>query len=161
MRSFISNLKKDKQVYVFVALGIVLILFPDRIAEYAPHIVGVALILYSVVNIFMELRFPESTISLGDAVVRGVLGVILLLETSQAIAILSIVWAVLSLNDVAEEINDFYRTRKFRLVGAVSIVLTIIFSAMLMLDPFGHFVFHIRILGLEMIAETFIRRRED
>ena len=161
MRSFISNLKKDKQVYVFVALGIVLILFPDRIAEYAPHIVGVALILYSVVNISMELRFPESTISLGDAVVRGVLGVILLLETSQAIAILSIVWAVLSLNDVAEEINDFYRTRKFRLVGAVSIVLTIIFSAMLMLDPFGHFVFHIRILGLEMIAETFIRRRED
>ncbi len=109
----------------------------------------------------MELRFPESTISLGDAVVRGVLGVILLLETSQAIAILSIVWAVLSLNDVAEEINDYYRTRKFRLVGAVSIVLTIIFSAMLMLDPFGHFVFHIRILGLEMIAETFIRRRED
>ena len=161
MRSFISNLKKDKQVYVFVALGIVLILFPDRIAEYAPHIVGVALILYSVVNISMELRFPESTISLGDAVVRGVLGVILLLETSQAIAILSIVWAVLSLNDVAEEINDFYRTRKFRLIGAVSIVLTIIFSAMLMLDPFGHFVFHIRILGLEMIAETFIRRRED
>ena len=161
MRSLISNLKKDKQVYVFVALGIVLILFPDRIAEYAPYIVGVALILYSVVNIFMELRFPESTISLGDAVVRGVLGVILLLETSQAIAILSIVWAVLSLNDVAEEINDFYRTRKFRLVGAVSIVLTIIFSAMLMLDPFGHFVFHIRILGLEMIAETFIRRRED
>lgn len=161
MRSLISNLKKDKQVYVFVALGIVLILFPDRIAEYAPHIVGVALILYSVVNISMELRFPESTISLGDAVVRGVLGVILLLETSQAIAILSIVWAVLSLNDVAEEINDFYRTRKFRLIGAVSIVLTIIFSAMLMLDPFGHFVFHIRILGLEMIAETFIRRRED
>jgi len=161
MRSLISNLKKDKQVYVFVALGIVLILFPDRIAEYAPHIVGVALILYSVVNIFMELRFPESTISLGDAVVRGVLGVILLLETSQAIAILSIVWAVLSLNDVAEEINDFYRTRKFRLVGAVSIVLTIIISAMLMLDPFGHFVSHIRILGLEMIAETFIRRRED
>ncbi len=161
MRSLISNLKKDKQVYVFVALGIVLFLFPDRIAEYAPYIVGVALILYSVVNIFMELRFPESTISLGDAVVRGVLGVILLLETSQAIAILSIVWAVLSLNDVAEEINDFYRTRKFRLVGAVSVVLTIIFSAMLMLDPFGHFVFHIRILGLEMIAETFIRRRED
>ena len=161
MRSLISNLKKDKQVYVFVALGIVLILFTDRIAEYAPHIVGVALILYSVVNIIMELRFPESTLSLGDAVVRGVLGVILLLETSQAIAILSIVWAVLSLNDVAEEINDFYRKRKFRLVGEVSIVLTIIFSAMLMLDPFGHFVFHIRILGLEMIAETFIRRRED
>jgi hypothetical protein len=29
-----------------------------------------------------------------------------------------------------------------------------------MLDPFEHFAFHIRILGLEMIAETFILRRE-
>ena len=151
MKKLFNNLKHDKQVYLFVVLGVVLVIFPEQIAVYTPHMVGAALIVYAAVNIFMEIRFPESTISLGDAAVRGVLG----------IAILSIIWAVLSLNDMAEEINDFYRTKKFRPVGAVSIVLTIIFSAMLMLDPFGHFVFHIRILGLEMIAETFIRRRED
>lgn len=136
-------------------------MFPGKIAEFAPYIAGGTLIVYSVVNIIMEIRFPESRISLGDAVVRGVLGIILLLETEQAIAILGIVWAVLSLNDVAKEINDFYRTKNFRIIGAISIIITIILSALLMLDPFEHFAFHVRILGIEMITETFIRRRED
>ncbi len=45
----------------------------------------------------MEIRYPESEISLGGAVVRAVTGIILLLETEHAIAILGIVWAVLSL----------------------------------------------------------------
>lgn len=136
-------------------------MFPGKIAEFAPYIAGGTLIVYSVVNIIMEIRFPELRISLGDAVVRGVLGIILLLETEQAIAILGIVWAVLSLNEVAKEINDFYRTKNFRIIGAISIIITIILSALLMLDPFEHFAFHVRILGIEMITETFIRRRED
>lgn len=136
-------------------------MFPGKIAEFAPYIAGGTLIVYFVVNIIMEICFPESRISLGDAVVRGVLGIILLLETEQAIAILGIVWAVLSLNDVAKEINDFYRTKNFRIIGAISIIITIILSALLMLDPFEHFAFHVRILGIEMITETFIRRRED
>ena len=157
----LSYLKKDKQIYLFIALGIVFILFPNMIANHAPYIVGAALIIYAIVNIFMELKYPESSISLGDAIVRGVVGLILLLETNQAIAILGIVWAVFSLNDVAKEINDYYKTRKFRVIGAIGIVLTIVFSAMLMLDPFEHFAFHIRILGLEMIAETLIKRREE
>ena len=160
IKFFLSNLKKDRQAYLFIALGAVLILFPDHIAAYAPYSVGVALIAYALLNIFMELKFPESEISLGGAVVRGIMGIILLMETEQAIAILGIVWAVLSLNDVGEEIDDYRKTKEFRLVGAVSIVLTIIFSALLMLDPFEHFAFHVRILGFEMIAETFIHSRE-
>jgi len=123
----LSYLKKDKQIYLFIALGIVFILFPNMIANHAPYIVGAALIIYAIVNIFMELKYPESSISLGDAIVRGVVGLILLLETNQAIAILGIVWAVFSLNDVAKEINDYYKTRKFRVIGAVGIVLTIVF----------------------------------
>ena len=161
MKSLFSNLKKGNQIYIFVLLGIIFLLFPGKIAEFAPYIAGGTLIVYFVVNIIMEIRFPESRISLGDAVVRGVLGIILLLETEQAIAILGIVWAVLSLNDVAKEINDFYRTKNFRIIGAISIIITIILSALLMLDPFEHFAFHVRILGIEMITETFIRRRED
>lgn len=161
VRLLLSNLKKDRQIFFFVLLGIVLILFPNSISAYAPYIVGVVLILYGIINIFMELRYPESEINLGGAVVRGVTGVILLMETEQAIAILGIVWAMMSLNDVAEEINDYWRTKNFRIVGAVSIVLTIVLSAMLMLDPFEHFAFHLRIVGIEMIAEVFIHRRNS
>ena len=161
VKFILSNLKKDRQINLFVVLGIVFIIFPEKIEQIAPYIVGIALILYALVNIFMELKFPESEISLGGAVVRGVTGIILLMEKEHAIAILGIVWAVLSLHDVAQEIDDFSETKKFRLIGAVSIVLTIIFSALLMIDPFEHFAFHIRILGLEMITETFIHRREN
>jgi uncharacterized membrane protein HdeD (DUF308 family) len=160
VKIILSNLKKDRQIFLFVALGVVLIIFPEKISGYVPYIVGTALIAYALLNIFMELRYPESEISLGGAVVRGIMGIILLMEKEQAIAILGIVWAVLSLNDVGKEIDEYLKSRKFRLVGAVSIVLTIVFSALLMLDPFEHFAFHVRILGLEMIAETFILRRE-
>lgn len=156
----INMLKKDKQIYIFIPLGIVFILFAGKVSVYAPYIVGAALIVYAVINIFMAIRYPESEVNLGDAVIRGVVGVILLLETEQAIAILGIVWAVISLNDAAKEINDYHRTKKFRIIGAVGIVFTIIISALLMLDPFEHFAFHVRILGIEMIAETLIRRRE-
>ena len=77
-------------------------------------------IAYALLNIFMEFRYPESEISLGGAVVRGIMGIILLMEKEQAIAILGIVWAVLSQNDVGEEIDDYRKSRKFRLVGAIS-----------------------------------------
>ena len=77
-------------------------------------------IAYALLNIFMEFRYPESEISLGGAVVRGIMGIILLMEKEQAIAILGIVWAVLSLNDVGEEIDDYRKSRKFRLVGSIS-----------------------------------------
>lgn len=76
----LSHLKKDRQIYLFVVLGLILIAIPDRIASYAPYTIGTALILYAAVNIFMELRYPESEIRLGDAVIRGVVGIILLLE---------------------------------------------------------------------------------
>ena len=79
----LSYLKKDRQIYLFVILGIILIAFPDRIAAHAPYVVGVALILYAIVNIIMELRYPESEIRPGDAVIRGVVGIILLLEFNQ------------------------------------------------------------------------------
>ena len=72
----LSHLKKDRQIYLFVVLGLILIAIPDRIASYAPYIIGAALILYAAVNIFMELRYPESEIRLGDAVIRGVVGII-------------------------------------------------------------------------------------
>jgi uncharacterized membrane protein HdeD (DUF308 family) len=160
-KRLLAKIKHNDQIYVFALLGLVLILFPDQIASYAPYIVGTALIVYSVFDTIMDLRFPDAEISLGDSIIRGIIGVILLLETEQAIAIMGIVWAVFSLDDAAKEINDFYKTKQFRIIGAVGILLTIIFSAMLMLDPFGHLAFHIRVLGLEMIAETFIKRRGE
>lgn len=159
-KALLSNLKKDRQAFLFVILGIFLVLFSERISAYVPDMVGAALIAYAIINMYMELRYPESVISLGDAIVRAIVGIVLILEKEQAIAILGISWAVLSLNDVAEEIDEYHKTGEFRIIGAVSIIVTVISSALLMIDPFEHFEFHIRLIGLEMIAETFIKRRD-
>ena len=40
-----------------------------------------ALIIYALLNIFMELKYPESEISLGGAVARGILGLEMIAET--------------------------------------------------------------------------------
>ena len=88
---------KNRRINLFIIVGIILFLFPDKISETAPYIVGIALIIHAALNAFIVFRSPESDISLGGAVVSGVMGIILLLETEQAIAILGIVWAVFSL----------------------------------------------------------------
>ncbi len=98
---------KNRRINLFIIVGIILFLFPDKISETAPYIVGIALIVHAALNAFIVFRSPESDISLGGAVVSGVTGILL------------------------------------------------------MLDPFEHFAFHVRILGLEMIAGTLIHRRSE
>ena len=46
------------------------------------------------------------------------------------------------------------------LVSGISIIVSMILAALLMMDPFAHFTMHIKILGLEMISSAFIRRRK-
>ena len=82
-----------------------------------------------------------------------------LLLREQSLGVIGVIWAMLSLEETAEEINEYYHTRQFSLGRLIWLVITVVLAILLMHDPFEHFVFHMRILGLEMIATAFVRWR--
>ncbi|MCR4924349.1 MAG: DUF308 domain-containing protein, partial [Lachnospiraceae bacterium] len=144
--------KKDGQVYAFLIIGIVLILFPDMMTAVAPYVIGIALIVYGTVNIFVSLKFPDSDADMGDAIVKVIIGIIILAQNDKSITTLGIIWAMQSFTEVAEEIEEYRKERKFHVSKLIFIIISIILAAMLIMDPFDHFTFHVVVLGLEMIA---------
>ena len=118
MSELILHLKKDRQIYAFVVLGLILIVFPAQTA-----------------------------------------GAVILIMKENSISVLGIIWAMLSLQKVAEEIDECHKTKTASPVNVISIIISIVLAAMLMIDPFKHFNTHIRILGLEILISAFIRRK--
>lgn len=156
MRALENFFKKDRQIYAFVIIGIVLILFPDVLTNLAPYIIGITLIVYSAINIFTSIKNPASGISLGDAVIKGILGLIILFQEEKSITIIGIIWAVDSFYEVAEKIDKYRKNKKFHIISLLSMIVSIILAAALITDPFGHFTTHVIVLGIEMIATVFI-----
>ena len=158
MKKMILGLQKDGYVYVFVVLGIIMIIFPVYVGRAAPYLIGTGALVFGILNVVISLRYKDSSVSLGGGIVQIVAGVILLLQKAESIGILGVIWAMLSLIDVAHEIDEYRETKKISIVSAISIPAAIVLAAMLMMDPFAHFNTHVRILGLEIIAAALVRR---
>ena len=54
-----------------------------------------------------------------------------------------------------------WKEKKFSAVCLISSVISIGLAALLMTDPFKHFVVHVRILGLEIITSCIARRADS
>ena len=161
MKKLILALEDNRQIYAFVILGLILIVFPNEMGIAAPYILGGALLIYGIMNLIISLKYPESSISLGDGVISIVAGGILLAQRGNSIAILGVVWAMISLHEAAEEIDEYRRAKKVSVVRIIVIAVSIVLAIMLMVNPFEHFNTHVRILGLEIIAYVFIRGKND
>ena len=159
MKNIIFNLQKDRVVFLFVIIGVILIAFPENVAGAIPHIIGIGSLLYAMTNIIVSLKYPETDAKLGDGIIKAVTGAVILFMKSDSIAILGVIWAVQSLHDVAEEIEEYRESKAFSIISCISMVISIILAVMLMMDPFEHFEMHVRILGLEIISSAFIRRK--
>ena len=158
MKNLILGLENNRQVYVFVILGIILIIFPNQVGNIAPYLIGIGLLLYGGVNIVISIKYPDSSVSLGNAVISCVTGVVLLVLKGNSIAIIGVVWAVISLYEAAREIDEYYwREKKVRVIGIVSVIVSIGLAVILITNPFAHFNMHVRILGIEMIAYAILR----
>ena len=160
MKSLILHLKENWQVFVFAVIGLLLVLFPAHVAGAAPYIIGVCSLLYAAVNIIISLKYPDARTKLGDSIAQAVIGAVILFLKGDSISVIGVIWAVLSLNEVAAEIDEYHKTKHISLVSGISILVSMILAALLMMDPFAHFTMHIKILGLEMISSAFIRRRK-
>ncbi len=159
--SFISKfVKEDHQVYIFVIAGIILILFPEVLTAFVPYIVGVALIVYAVINIFTAIKAPDSEARLGDAIIKGILGIVILVQEDKSISMIGTIWAMESLYEIAEEIDEFRKEKKVRILNLVVMIIMTVLAVTLIMDPFEHFTVHVVVLGIEMIATVIMRTLE-
>ena len=159
MKKIIMALEDNRQIFAFVILGLILILFPNAMGIAAPYILGGALLLYGIINIVISVKYPESSVSLGDSVISIVTGGVLLVLGGNSVSILGVIWAMISLLEAAKEIDEFRETKKISPVGIIAVVISIVLSVMLMANPFLHFYTHVRILGLEIIANVFVKAK--
>ena len=161
MKKIILALEDNRQIYAFVILGLILIIFPNAMGIAAPYILGAALLLYGIVNIVISVKYPESSVSLGDGVISVVAGGVFLAQRGNSVAILGVVWAMISLYEAAKEIDEYRKEKKINLIGIIVVIISIVLAVMLMVNPFVHFYTHVRILGLEIIAYVFVKVIND
>lgn len=158
MKKLIVGLEKDWVVFLFGVIGLLLILFPEPLTDAAPILLGAVLLLRGLAGAVILWRYPKEEIKPGKIVLYLVLGIAILHHTADSIGVIGAIWAMVSLNEVAEEINEAVENRRFSAFRMIMSVVSIVLAVMLLFDPFEHFATHVRVLGLEMLVSVFVRR---
>ena len=151
---------KIENIVVLIALtvfGVLLIAVPQHLVKVVPYVMGGGLILYGIVNLVMIFKSGDRQAKPGRQLIFLVVGLVSLLQRNGALATIGVLWAILTLLDCAEEINEFYETRELHPFALLWMLVEIVLSVMLMHDPMEHFVFHMRILGAEFIVHSILR----
>ena len=158
MKKLILNLEHDYISYIFVIVGIVLLCFPNIIINYVHIILSILLILFCLFNLFGYFYYDDHEVNIGKLVIYLILSVVMMLEKANDLHTLGVMWSMVSLTNVSEEINEFLKHHEFSLFRLIMIITTLTLSMMLLIDPNHHFSSHIQILGIELIFTVFIRK---
>ena len=161
MNKIIQKLKDIRLVYLSVVVGLLLIIFPGQFTGIAPYVISAVLIARVVVSVLalrghdgLAQRLTLGPAAPGDCFVSLVLSGMLIAHGSGSIGPLGSVWAVLSLFEVGEELNEMVHERKFPPVSVIIMLIMTVLAIMLLFDPVEHFTFHVRILGIEIILSV-------
>ncbi|SDY68051.1 hypothetical protein [Lachnobacterium bovis] len=163
MKKLLVFLNKNDQAYIFCLIGLICIVFAENVALFSPFLIGVIMTFYGGINLLIEIILNGKSFELriGDNLIMIILGIILLVEVENTLAIMGILWAFISLKEIGEEIDEMLSERCFSKLRILVCVISTIFAIMLMVDPFHHFIFHIRVLGIEMILDVFMIKRHQ
>ena len=85
------------------------------------------------------------------------MGLTIMIRRSEATGIIGVIWAVLVLVEVSEEINAMWREKHCSVFHLVLALISVMLAVMLMVNPFEHFITHVRVLGLEVVSSCFAR----
>lgn len=154
MKHFLRGARHNRQIYAFALLGIVLIIFPKQITNYASELIGGLMCLYGAFDLFMHHFYKTHHIHTGTSLLYLILGAVILFQTEQALVTIGITWGIISLREGAYEVDEIMHGRELTVPQALMLLLSFVFAVMLLFDPFHHFEFHVRLVGFEMIFDT-------
>ena len=143
----------------FGIVGFLCLFFTDQIHHGLPYILGTAMLLLGLLDIFRGILTEEykkhETKLTANGIVFVVLGLVILFNRHNIDNLIGAIWGTLGLLKGAEELNEaicsMAHKEKFiskTLRAAVELVLGIL----LLMDPAANFHHHLFILGLELIT---------
>lgn len=146
-----------------VILGLAIIIASDYIIDVLAYVVGISMVLISVINAILRLSSKKANIdtkagALSRAIIFGVLGFLMIFIQENSLIVIGVAWGVYGLIDggieLKEVIEEIYYKRKF--IFDLLYTLTLISLSMLLIFyPESKIHFHIIILGLEIIVDSF------
>ena len=158
MKKLIVGLDKDWLAFISGLIGVLLIIFPRNFVILIPWLLGITLLLHAVTSFVILLKYKDQKINAGSIIIYAVLGAVILIHSAQAVGVIGSIWAMISLKEVADEITQSYVEKRFSVFRLVVAAVSVALAIMLLFDPFEHFEFHVRVLGLEMLSSVFVRK---
>ena len=132
--------------------GVLLLLFPNHIVKLVPWVGGIGLIAAALLNLAVGIRDARPDFRPGRSVVYLALGVVLLMLKHESLGVIGVIWAMYTLYETAEEVNEAWHAGRIHPLRAIWLAASVVLAVLLMHDPFEHFVFHMRVLALELIG---------
>lgn len=164
-RSFANQKAPGRVAFVatllFPILGIACLLASEQVAECLPHVLGSVMLFVGAADIVTDLLDRDSTpgkITVGTDVVMVVLGVVALLNTTESLNVIAVMWGLLGLEKAAREIDeaaDAQRGSKGWLAPLATGVFELVLGTMLLISPMANLGHHVLLLGLELIVFPF------
>ena len=158
MKHLISHWNKNWMLIPLIPLAIVLIIWPQPFVNAIHWVFGIFFLTYAAVNFIRAVFYHREDVSLGDCLVRAILGIIILFLQKNAVTIIGIIWAFLSLEEAGQEVDDFVRLKKINVLNLILVIVSIVLSILLILDPEEHLGLHVRFVGIEIISTIILSR---
>lgn len=152
---------------LFPVLGAVCLLAPELVAEHLPHILGSVMLFVGAADIVTDLLDRDSTpgkITVGTDIVMVVLGVVTLLNASESLNVIAVMWGLLGLEKAAAEIDEANAARGREggwLAPLATGVFELVLGTMLLVAPLANLGHHVLLLGLELLVFPFHVHAKD
>lgn len=152
---------------LFPILGAACLLAPELIAEHLPYVLGSVMLFVGAADIVTDLLDRDSTpgtITVGTDIVMVVLGAVTLLNTTESLNVIAVMWGLLGLEKAAAEIDEAHAARS-RACGWLAPLATGVFElvlgTMLLMAPLANLGHHVLLLGLELVVFPFHVNAKD
>ena len=146
---------------LFPILGVACLLLSEQVAAHLPHILGAVMLFVGAADIFTDLLDKGSVpdkITVGTDVVMIVLGVVTLLNTTESLNVIAVMWGLLGLENAAAEIDESlkaYAAGHRWIAPLASGIFELVLGTMLLLAPIANLGHHVLLLGLELVVYPF------
>ena len=160
MRDYIINLSNKNISIMILIVGILMVLFPENLSHVFIWALGGAMILRGILVMILCLYYKEDEHGPGKVLLYVVMGLMIMYLKAESINIIGVMWAIFSLKEVSEEIDQMWKEKHVHIFCLLSSVVTVSLAIMLMMDPFDHFSTHVKVLGLMIISTTLAKTAE-
>lgn len=159
LKKYMRSIDYNIYLVIFVFIGLLCLFFTHALTNALPYIIGSAMFLYGPFHIVIG-RVERVHYDMGRCLLFMILGGMILFQGNNALGVMGTIWALISLNNIAEDFNDMY-PHDFSFIECVEIIISTVLALMLLWEPYHHFIFHVRVLGVEMIINALLRYKHN